>query len=206
MKTIEVKLYKFNELDADVQEKVIERRCEELMNEMFFWDEEYAGSLNRFCELFALTYTPSRYDCSVDIKTWELHEHAGSVSGMRLRTWIINNCYDLLYQKKTYYKFTSYSVKHKSKVLHQQADCPLTGFCGDIALVSPFQEFVNREGIYAKSKIFNRTDLQDLILEANSRWDKAINEEYRYQSSREHALELIEANDYDFTENGEIYW
>lgn len=206
MKTIEVKLYKFSELDADVQEKVIERRCEALMHEPFYYADEYVDSLNRFCELFALTYTPSRYDYSVDIRTWELPELVKRISGMRLRTWIINNCYDLLYQKKTYYKDNSYRVKRKSKVLHQQADCPLTGFCGDIALISPFQEFVNREGIYAKTEIFNRTDLEDLILEANSRWDKAINEEYEYQYSKENALELIESNDYDFTEKGEIYW
>lgn len=207
MKTIELKLYKFDELEADVQEQVIKRKREMSMHEPFFWADEYAESFNRFCELFALTYIPSRYDYSVDIRTWELPELVKRISGMRLRTWIINNCYDsLLYEKKVYYK-ANYTNKRTSRIGYVLAECPLSSYavCSDIPLISPFQEFVNRQGVYANKARFDRTDLEDIIIESNSRWNRAIIADCEYQYSYASALELIEANDYDFTEKGEIY-
>lgn len=208
MKTIEVKLYKFDELEPYVQELVIERRCEALMHEPFYWADEYVDSLNRFCELFALTYTPSRYDYSVDIRTWELPELVKRISGMRLRTWIINNHYNsLLYEKKVYHK-ADYTKKRSSRIGYVLAECPLSSYavCSDIPLISPFQEFVNRQGVYANKARFDRTDLEDIIIESNRLWNRAIIADCEHQYSKESALELIEADDYDFTEKGEVYW
>ena len=215
MKTVEVKLYKFDELEADVQEKIIDRIRESSSSEFWWWDD-YKDSLNAFVDVFGLKWEGSNFDYTVDIQTSRLADFGGvaNLRGNRLRTWIVNNMYHLLHKPQVYQKNGKNCLEYRkrtSMISVCETCCPFTGFYVDNDLLQPFREFVAKRGTSGTSFGFNidnrydKIDLEDIIIEANIRFDRCVNADYEYQCGRENALELIHQCAHDYTERGEIY-
>lgn len=79
--------------------------------------------------------------------------------------------------------------------LKGHGDCKLTGYCMDESAIDGF-----RWAFYRNKE----TDLGELMQAAFHTWMKACNEDYEYQYSDEAFAETCEANEYKFTEDGEL--
>ncbi len=75
--------------------------------------------------------------------------------------------------------------------------CPFTGVCYDETLLTPFRSFLL--GTY---KNFETTCLRDLLDDAFNSLRSEIDSEIEYRNSEEAILESIQANNYEFYEDG----
>lgn len=150
MKTIEIKLYEFNELSDKAKEKSVEQ-VRELRWE-YDWSGEALSSLDNFLNELGARMT----DYSID---WENPNNS-------------------------YVKVDSSSVDFDFEF--ESDDYSLTGYCMDYPLV----------------KTWNETkDIQDSIYA----WLIDCANDYEYQISDEGIVDFIDCNNYEFTEEGNIY-
>lgn len=77
-----------------------------------------------------------------------------------------------------------------------EKECSFTGYYMDEVLLQPFREYLDNP---------TEDGLQQLASEAVRLWKKAVEDDMRYQLSDEYIIDTIEANDYEFTVNGELY-
>lgn len=78
-------------------------------------------------------------------------------------------------------------------------DCPFTGVFYDEVLLKPFRSFLNKE-----YKNFESTNLKKLLEDAFNSLKSEIESEIEYRNSEEAILEDVEANEYEFFEDGKM--
>lgn len=193
MKTIEIQLYKFNELSSEAQQNAIDkwRESDEYVN-----GYENEQSLKAFLETFPIQVKDWSYDAYSHNERILYSGEADHqlLSGKRLVSFLMNNYYSVLFEKKVF-KLKSGKTR-KSRIIEQETCCPFTGFHTDEALLQPIREFL---------KTPSKTDFEDLLADCIFQWGKACESDCYYQQTTECITETILANDYDFTANGEIY-
>jgi hypothetical protein len=213
MKTIEVKLYKFEELSEEAKEKAIEKWRNSGTD---FHGDEYRDTLKKFEESFP-----------IKVKDWSIDPWGGSyinsyftgdddikeLSGIRLMKYLWNN-----YQAKQFFsRGQRYQVHSREKISHArirseklkngyynsyysaitlEAGCVLTGCGVDYDILNPIYKFLESPD--------NRT-FESLLEECLESWRKSWEKEMEYQNSDEYISEEIIANECDFTEDGEMY-
>ena len=214
MKTIEIKLYKFNELSEESKQNAIEKFRSS--NDNFFWQSDWQASLDKFCEAFPVkwkecdVYRGINYSVTCD-------DNIAELKGIRLMKYIYNNFEHILFKGK-YLKGFCYEnekdikehVRLKTKKLsngryfqsyyskiEKDNSCVLTGFCGDNDILSPIYEFLKNP---KESVTF-----ADVLSDCLETWLKGVRNDYESQQSDEYISDHLEANDYDFTEDGKIY-
>ena len=195
MDTITITAYSFEELSPQAQLRAIDaERCNRYEHETP-WASEYMDSLKAFCDAFSIELGYHYED--VFVNTVQSDGHQDTITGLRLRTWLLNNVYDLLHRRKRYYK--TYTGKRKvSRITMEQADCVFTGFCADDDLMHPIREFI------AKPKA--GYDLKDLLEDCIHEWNKACRAEREHYMSDEAIREDLNFRDTKYTEEGtEIY-
>ena len=211
MKSIEVKLYKFNELSEEVKEKVLNNWR---TNDDYWFTEDANKTFERFADLFNIAWQnidycePYRNDYKIKLSDDVLY-----LSGSRLCAYIWNNYKNDLFPKKYLKSFDGHK-KHKNIVnytakntgkkycnyyssIKKDNSCVLTGVCYDDDILSPIYEFLNKPS--------DRIDFETLLNDCIYSLCASVNAEIEYQSSEEAITETIEANDYDFTEDGKLY-
>lgn len=218
--TISTTVYSFDELSDEAKEKAIEneRHGRSYFNDIP-WASEYADTLSAFCDRFGIQVKDSgRYDGTVEIKngcypdingnadawTQRHYDISGeSVRGLRLRTFILNNFSDVLYElKKQYVRgyVPHYANKHRiSHVFTTETCCPFTGFCADDDMLQPMWDFIANPT--SKPPTY---DLNDLMDDCVSAWNRAWEDECKYYFSDECIIEYLRESDYQFTEDGEL--
>lgn len=214
-------VYDFSELSETAKEKVVN----DFSNDSFYagWIFDEAGqTLKEFCSIFSINYRnidflePYRNEYS-----FGLEDNILGLSGLRLRTYIINNYYSNLY-KKRYLKDGGLSDtkpnSHKMREISQiQAncpnkgkysisyysniqldnDCPLTGTIYDYSILDPIYNFLNKP----KDSI----TFEDLLNDCISNLSKDVQKEYEYQLTQAAIEDYCLANNYKFLENGEMF-
>lgn len=117
------------------------------------------------------------------------------ITGLRLRTWIINNYYPEIEQGKYYSKYIN--GRHKSRRSNCQVKIsPFTGFYGDMVCIDPILNFVKEP---------NDCDTWgDLLRQCRDSWERGFERDMEWQQSEEYILESIQANEYEFDEEGNI--
>jgi len=194
MKTITTNLYKFDELSESAQEKAITNWRNNTTE--YSWIDEYMNSLKEFCSVTGIDlkdWSISPYNHSY-IK-WEF-DGAENINSVRLATWLINNWMDS-FEKGKYYSIGSIGSNHRSRYskIQMETCCPLTGYCGDDDLIYPVLEFIKKP---------DNSDINDIIGNCMDSFIKSVNSDCESQDSDEYIKETIEANDYDFTIDGEL--
>ena len=209
MKTIEVKIYSFDELSEEAKEKAI-NKWRDSGNEDEFYTMDANKSFEKFADLFSIDWRnidycePYRNDYHV-----KMDDNILYLSGQRLATYIWNNYkrdifkgkyYSLWSKKDITYKY--YPEGHavlKTRYSHIFLDncCVLTGVCYDDDLLKPIYEFLDNP----KDNVDFETLLNDCIYSLCH----SVCSEIEYQNSDEQIAETIRANEYEFTENGEMY-
>lgn len=167
MKTIEVNLYKFDELSTSAQEKAIEEIRE--MNYDFFWENYYLESAKKCLELFYCHLSDYTIDWSnINCSHWKIE------------------CADVKDLQEFFSNYLPYINDEKY----------VTGFCADYDFFKPIREY-----------LANPYDIDFDELMNDCVWE-CINagcNDYDHQIFDEGIIEIIESNNYDFTEEGKLY-
>lgn len=211
MKTVSINIYKFNELSEAAKQTAIMRQQNNIDNS-YIYDEAH-DTVKAFENIFPVS---SRGRNSwLSCNTNEIDEYINQLSGERLRTYIYNNFGYALYKPKyighvkskgpvrhnrvrsKQYKNGNYYNPYYSAIFKDTC-CVLTGVCYDDDMLMPLYQFLDRKG-------YEGYNFSELMEACYSNLEKSLQREEEYLYSDEAIIETIEANDYDFTEDGEIW-
>ena len=210
------KIYSFSELSEEAKESVINKWREQSWDYTPFYVEEANESFEKFAEIFNITWyqidyiEPYRNQYQIKIDSDIL-----SLSGQRLATYIWNNYRSDLFKGKYYGRLSEYdkdgnkivvSKEHPAGQRHVRryskcqftTDCVMTGCYYDNEVLAPIYRHMD---YFKNFKYDFKTLLDDCIYSLCH----AVQQEDEYQNSEEAIIETIEANEYEFTEDGEIY-
>lgn len=198
--TIEAIVYSFDELSEDAKERAIQDAREDRQRWENPWTDEYRGSLDAFAKEFGIDWSSNHYGDGVYVNEyptvggnasrWDIERYdisGESVRGMRLRTYLLNNYQNVLYQYKKYGKRTS-------RLAVEETCCPFTGFCADADLLDPIRLFIANPR--------PNVDLNDLMDECLDSYTRSWRAECEHYLSDEDIIEAL-AYDRRFTEDGE---
>ena len=198
MKEITVKLYRFEELNEDVQKEVIEN----WRNDDYFEATDVERTLEAFENMTGIRvrYKYDSYSGHISF-TSDFDDDILELSGIRLMKYVANNFFDDIHEGKYFgtirIENNKYVVKSRHSRIIFSRDCPLTGVCFDIDILEPMYDVLDGKHVDSVNFTFN-----DMIEECLESWLKSSIAEYEYWLSKEYIREEIEANDYYFTENG----
>lgn len=208
MKTIEINIYEIEELEGKAKETALEA-LRERVDFSWFYDEA-EETVKAFTKIFPVS-TP--YNSWLEPRL-DVDDGIEELSGLRLRTYLINNFYTDIYKPKyrkhiegehyhrntkvNYYEHSDrYSSSYYSSIF-REASCPLTGVCYDHNLLYPIYQLIEWK---------DNTDMtfEELIQECFRSLKNDLKSEEEYRMSEEALIEDAEANGIEFTEDGSIY-
>lgn len=211
METVCVNLYSFAELSSTAQATAIanDRKSREEAD-TFSWEVgEAANIVKAAAEVFGFKLVNWSIGADVQSSFVDLRQldvTAAELTGVRLRTWLINNHYDVFYTKKPYGEYrdrasgmsaeSNYRYDRYSKIQFIETDCPFTGMFYDCEFLDTFREFLAKP---------SPDTLESLFEAAVENLCRALEREYEYQMSDEsirYDLEL--SDDAIYTEEGEL--
>lgn len=208
MRTIEIKVYSFDELNEEAKETALYnfKPCID-----FIYDDARQTILNA-CELLGLK-TSSNSWLEPDLNC--IDDNIMNLSGLRLRKYFLNNFE--LYKGKHYNVKANKPIKHNRVVtkgpfktgnyfvayysaIQKEACSILTGMCYDDYFLRPIYDLIAFKDKNLKNKTF-----EDVIIDCFHSLEKTLKSEEEYSYSEEGKTEEIIANDYEFLEDGSIY-
>jgi len=201
METKTINVYEFDELSDQAKEYAISNYKDG--NDEYFWMDEWSASLKEFAREFGIKhdYAVSPYSYSYcTMKENNFTQEQEELTEIRLRTFILNNFYHILYERKPYGKYekrenSKWKYDRYSKIQYIETCCPFTGYCGDDDIIHPMREFIKNP--------YNIT-LKELIEDCLEAWKAGIVGDMEYQDSDEFAEDEILSRGITFLETGEI--
>lgn len=203
MKTIELKIYSFDELSEEAKEVAIENYRNN--NTEVFWASENRDTMEKFAELFPIKVTHWEYGGrgeGVDFH-FTADDTIEELSGTRLATYIWNNYRNEIYKPKQYWicqghhNAVGMNAKHRnSKIFLDRFGCPLTGYCMDDDIIAPLFDFMDKP---------TNQNFKELLEDCFDEWIKACNTDIEWQNSDEYITEELVNNGYEFEEDGTKY-
>jgi hypothetical protein len=196
--TIEKKLYNFNELSNEVQQKVIEKNYDINVNDDYwfeyiiedFKENEYFDIENVYFSGFYSQGDGAMFEYS-GIKEKLFNEFLDTLNLSPLRKDIISN---------NIYIYAS--GKQKGHYYHENSCSHDTNFN-----IDNFNWLRHERTYKALENIL--IDFEGYVIEKYKdicrNLYRTLEEEYNYQTSEEAIIETIEANEYEFEEDGKIY-
>lgn len=203
MRIHQTTLYTFPELSDKAKEKAVENWLMDGSYE-FFDSAEWGNTLEKFCDL-----------TGIKTKDWEVGAYGRSycrgnfdrfepavlgLSGLRARTWLINNWLPLFSNLKVYYlPGSSYQKKRKSRITRESDwTYGLTGFYSDYSILQPVQEFITKG--WAGSET-----LADVFQACLDGWVSGYVAAIEDTQSFEYISDYLTVNEYEFTVDGKIH-
>jgi hypothetical protein len=203
MKTITVKVYSYDELSDEAKEKA--REWYRSGND-YPWYSECQESLKGFENALPIKIKDWSYgeDLNRSYINWYCtNENLESLTGLRLRTWLINNFWNLIEKGKyqstagTYDADGKYHYKKRYSNCTKEVIAPFTGYIADDILLGPIRDFI-------KKPDYLSMDFKTLIDDCFYSFMKSVADDIEYQNEDEQIAESIRTNEYEFTEDGEI--
>jgi len=209
MKTVCINTYKFNELSDKAKNKAINSFRDRQYDYQHYYDE-ITSSVKALVELFNLK-TGRQYS---DLKTSHIDDNITELKGLRLYKYLMSNYYNDLFTPK-YLKSIDRELKCRQFICKVNKDykgekytmlysrlfrsdcCVLTGVCYDNDILQPVYDFLKKPD--------KHTTFEDLIQDIAHAISKAYASTEEWISSDDFIRDEIEANDYDFTEEGKLY-
>lgn len=184
MKTIEVKLYKFDELSEEAKQRVINDFL--FSDREFFWGEEGLETIKQGLDFFGFSLGNYSIDFSSANRSYvhfsgSFDFYAEDFSGVRLWKYLMKN-----------YIFESARHNKRGESI-LRGNCPFTGYCLDENFLDPIRKFIERP-----TNISFKELMEKCVYEAL----KGIEQDYDYQNSEEFAIEEITNDDLDYLEDG----
>lgn len=215
MRTVRTKVYSFNELTENAQQKAINTIRNKGIDVNYVYDDAYE-TVKKF-HYFFNTNEGSR--SWFDVSFNKIDDNVLKLEGLRLRTYLLNNFYCILYQRKYITTINKWlKVRHnmcfpkQGKItpeytniysnLSKTTDCVLTGVCYDNDLLQPIYDFIDNY----KGKLYQSCmTFEELINDCFASLEKSIENEIDYRNSDEAIIETILSNGYEFTKDGDIF-
>jgi len=207
MRTVRTKIYKFEELSEDAQQKAINKH-REVMDNDFIYDDTHKV-VEAFNDVFE---TKEGRNSWLDVYTDHMEENILELKGLRLQKYLWNNYKNQLFKGKYYSLWSKKDISYKyhkngypvlksrySKVLKQNS-CVLTGMCYDDDMLQPIYDFLEKRNFSNCTITFYH-----LINDCFDELRKTVENEIDYRNTDDAIIEEIKANDYEFTENGNIF-
>lgn len=211
MKTIRTKVYQFNELTEKAKEVAI-NWYRNSNDDGYLYSDEIIESVKAVCELFNLK-TGREWS---NIRTSHIDDNIMELKGIRLYKYIVNNYWNSLFKRKylgcigdnrvikhRMSKTNFYDMKKGARVnssnfiysnIQYDNSCTLTGVCYDMDILQPVYDFLEKPN--------TSTTFEDLMNEIESAISKTFQQNEDWVNSDEYITEQIEANEYDFTKDG----
>lgn len=175
MKTIEIKLFKFNELNEKAQEKAVEKYRDNTFE--YHFADEALNSLKKFAEHFG-----SR------LKNWEIDFFNCSPSFATFS--------EIDEMEENELKELILSMgEFNPETLKGLGDCKFTGVCFD----------ENAADGARKAFFEGERDINEILQAGFDTWLTDVHTDAEYQISDEAIKETLTVNEYDFTEDGKMY-
>lgn len=206
MKTYKINLYSFDELSEDVKIKLCDKERESTYNygtmAMESDAEERISTLNKFCELFNITYRID-YDHQYRFISWQFVDvdmngydwDADDIKGKYLLRYL-NRFYYEMCSRKWYYvdcdreKNNGKGYKERySRIQWEKGNCPFTGMCYDCDILDKIFEWYDKPNW--------NISLHDLFEDVFSHYMSLWEKEDDYRMSDEYIMEMLSANNED---------
>lgn len=214
MKEIVLKLYEFDELSKDSQERIVERERWNVMGQcMDAHNIDYKKSMKAFENLTntkVYDYEVGYSICNFSYGFKYSDIFTENLCGKLLFRYINNNIMPYITKGKYYstgkYIDGEYNYKYRySRVMLEYKDnCPLTGMCCDLYLLKPIIDYYNAWCTYPED-----FSLEDLMRQCYDNFFDSWHEEYRYWADNEDAIcEELRHNQYEdrlYYEDGDVY-
>lgn len=195
--TITRNLYTFDELSTEAQERAIDF----LRPDALAWQDEDVDTVRTIAEQMGWEYNYHSYDgvsYSVDYWLPDGDGDVGELTGKRAMAYIQNNYINSAERPKQYWsrRYGYDRRSRKSKIFHTINDCPFTGYIMDCCFAEGWNDWQKRF----------RADLtvQDFLDMVAARLGRDWTQDNEYQVSDEGIRNLIEANGYEFLEDGTL--
>lgn len=173
-KTIEV--FTFDELDDTAKDNALTEWL--YLGDYWHSQDEWTDSAEAFSKIAPVDYTGADFDYGTVDYVWAGDVDIAELEGLRAWKWLKNNGWFDLAEKNA------------------SGGCTLTGYCGDCPLFDP---------IHALRNDPNRVPhLEQLFYECLQSWVQEARSDLEYAQSEESFSETCEANQWEFTANGEM--
>ena len=201
MRTIERKIFRYDELSEQAQKVAIESMRERISDIRIESDsDDYRNTLDEIENIFGVKV----YDWSVDecnfyfrFKFTNIEEETENEPRLLLR-YLNTNVLPCIDNKKQYYSKTARASRKSRISCNKSYEYCLTGCWCDCAVDNALNNI--KQSIKDK---FNARKFVNSILEGFfEQWQN----DYEYSTSNECIAETIDANDYEFYENGKPYF
>lgn len=209
MRTITYNAYTFDELSDEAKEKAIIAAREK--ERYWSMDCNVSDAVNSVKEA-AATFDLELSDWSIGpdvsqarIKVYSRSMDDNNISGVRLRTYIVNNYHHVFYVHKEYEKKQeglSYyeqmnlpEVARVSNILYEETCCPFTGVCYDESIMDVFRAFLKEP---------YEATLAELFENAVIKLCKELSSEEEYMQSDEGIVDYLLCNEVEFTAEGKL--
>jgi len=196
--TKKFKVYKFNELPEEIQEKVF-YKWNENQSQDYFWGKENEESLKEFKKIFPIKVKEWSYGgWGADFINFEMNTYPKEIedfTGPRLMAYIYNNFFHYITKGKYYSK----NGKSRYSKIFKDYSCALTGYCIDDCLLGPIE---NLKNIIRQNPNYS---FYDLMRDCLHGWLSGCSKDYEYYCSEEYFKEEVENNGWEFTLDGEIF-
>lgn len=176
MRQVTTTVYNLNELSADVRQKVIKNWRDD--DCVFLGGEEIVESLKGFCDYFSLKLDDYALGGRGDYLKISPKNDIEDMGGARLLKWIEENIGDI------------------PKIIEDIEHCRFTGACYDFDIAMPMLQFLKNPSEY--------TTFGDIISDCGNACLELYRKEIDYWHSDEAIIDEIDANDYEFTESGDL--
>ena len=192
------KVYTFDELSEEAKEKFIEAErdseMESIADEFFECMKEAMYRLNIDIDDYQLDYTVSGYiNLHVD-------DDAEELEGVRAYTWIVNNLFANVRKNKLYWIESNFDKQRYSNIESKDwmENCPFSGVCYDYTVKFAWDYWC------AELKSGLEPSVRDFLDELETQYLKELSDEY-YGFGEDEARDIVEANNYEFLEDGTIF-
>jgi hypothetical protein len=167
----------------------------------YFWANDSTKTLEAFCKVFYFVKVRNYdYGDRADINfSVDLSEEVGLLHGLRASKWLYNNFYNQIVKGKYYsngkYIDGKYTYKNRYSKILKERDCTLTGYGVDYDILEPVFKFIDKpkEGV----------TIEEVISDCLWAWVYACQRDYEAQFEEANIIDYMEANEYEFTEDGE---
>ena len=201
MRTIERKIYRYDELSEEAQKVAIEFMRDEISNARTESDSyEYRHTLEMIEQIFRVhiyDWHVDEYNSYFRFDFTNIDEETENEPRLLLR-YLNNNVLPCIDNRKRYYTKGCKASRRSKIMFANEYDYCITGTWTDSAIDDALNNIKR-----SLKKHLNAREFVESILEG---FFKQWQNDYEYDCSDEFIAEEIEANDYEFYENGKPYF
>jgi hypothetical protein len=209
MKEVAVKVYAYSELSDTAKESAYRDWLNSPYRD-YPWTKEGSDAINALGDLFGVKCRNWEYGggCSpsFDLKWNDDMNDARDLCGNRALAFFANRLWHQTYDEK-------YPSKDKCgriicRTLAQVWDnCPMTGMWLDCDALQPLADFMQGKGDHKGRTLraFNSTTVESVVRDCFRSLLAELDRDCEYCSSQEYFAEEAEANDYQFTDDGDRF-